>query len=102
MQSFDFELGVADLVATIGYVRGLDGCSGTVGMVGYCLGRSLAYMKACFTDTDAAGAGRQPPGDDSGRNRFAGKRSAPVDLPEARVQTVRDTREVERPAVGKV
>ena len=54
MQGFDFELGVADLAATIGHVRGLDGCSGKVGTVGYCLGGSLAFMTACFTDTDAA------------------------------------------------
>ncbi len=54
MQGFDFELGVTDLTATIGHVRGLDGCSGKVGTVGYCLGGSLAFMTACFTDTDAA------------------------------------------------
>lgn len=54
MQGFDFELGVADLAATIGHVRGLDGCSGKVGTVGYCLGGTLAYMTACFTNTDAA------------------------------------------------
>ena len=35
-------------------MRGLDGCNGNVGTVGYCLGGSLAYMTACFTDTDAA------------------------------------------------
>ncbi len=54
MQGFDFDLGVADLAATIGYVRRLDGCSGKVGTVGYCLGGSLAFMTACLTDADAA------------------------------------------------
>jgi carboxymethylenebutenolidase len=54
MQGFDFEKGIADLASTIAHVRGLDGSSGKVGTVGYCLGGSLAYMTACFTDTDGA------------------------------------------------
>lgn len=49
----DFEKGVGDIGATIAYVRGLDGCTGKVGAVGYCLGGSLAYATACFTDADA-------------------------------------------------
>ena len=54
LQGFDYDNGVADLAATIAHVRGLESCSGKVGTVGYCLGGSLAYMTACFTDTDAA------------------------------------------------
>ena len=54
LQGFDFEKGVGDIAATIGHVRGLDGCSGKVGTVGYCMGGSLAYMSACFTDADAS------------------------------------------------
>ena len=54
LQGFDFEKGVADIAATIGHVRGLGGCSGKVGTVGYCMGGSLAYMSACFTDSDAS------------------------------------------------
>ncbi len=54
LQGFDYDNGVADLATTIGHVRGLDGCSGKVGTVGYCLGGSLAYMTACFTDSDAS------------------------------------------------
>ena len=49
----DFEKGVADIAATIGHVRAMDGCTGKVGAVGYCLGGSLAYATACFTDADA-------------------------------------------------
>ncbi len=49
-----FEQGVADIQATISAVRGLDGCTGKVGAAGYCLGGSLAYATACYTDADAA------------------------------------------------
>jgi carboxymethylenebutenolidase len=49
-----FEQGVGDLAATLAHVRGMDGCSGKAGAVGYCLGGSLAYAMACFTDTDCA------------------------------------------------
>lgn len=55
----DFEKGVGDIQATIGHVRGMDGCTGKVGAVGYCLGGSLAYATACFTDSDAS-AGYYP------------------------------------------
>jgi carboxymethylenebutenolidase len=49
----DFEKGIGDIGATIAHVRALDGCTGKVGAVGYCLGGSLAYATACFTDADA-------------------------------------------------
>jgi carboxymethylenebutenolidase len=49
-----FQEGVADIQATITHVRSLDGCTGKVGAVGYCLGGSLAYATACQTDIDAA------------------------------------------------
>lgn len=55
----DFEKGVGDIQATISHVRGMDGCTGKVGAVGYCLGGSLAYATACFTDSDAS-AGYYP------------------------------------------
>jgi carboxymethylenebutenolidase len=54
LQGFDYDKGMADIAATIGHVRGMDGCSGKVGTVGYCLGGSLAFMSSCFTDTDAS------------------------------------------------
>ena len=50
----DFEKGVGDIQATISHLRGLDGCNGKVGTVGYCLGGSLAYASSCFTDTDVS------------------------------------------------
>jgi carboxymethylenebutenolidase len=49
----NFEQGVGDLIATLDHVRGIDGCSGKAGAVGYCLGGSLAYGMACFSDSDA-------------------------------------------------
>ncbi len=50
----DFEKGVADIQATITHLRGHEGCTGKVGAVGYCMGGSLAYASACFTDCDAS------------------------------------------------
>ena len=49
----NFEKGVGDIGATISHVRAMDGCTGKVGAVGYCLGGSLAFAAACFTDADA-------------------------------------------------
>ena len=49
----NFEKGVGDIGATIAHLRAMDGCTGKVGAVGYCLGGSLAYATACFTDADA-------------------------------------------------
>ncbi len=54
MNAFDFQKGVADIQATLAYVRAQPGCTGKAGAVGYCLGGSLAYGTACFTDTDAS------------------------------------------------
>lgn len=50
----NFEQGVGDLVATLNHIRGLDSCTGKAGAVGYCLGGSLAYAMACFSDSDAS------------------------------------------------
>lgn len=50
----DFEKGVGDIQATISHLRGVEGCNGKVGAVGYCMGGSLAYASACFTDCDAS------------------------------------------------
>ena len=55
----NFEKGVADLMAAMAQVRGMDGCTGKVGCVGYCLGGSLTYSMACMSDSDAS-AGYYP------------------------------------------
>ena len=51
---FDLGKGVQDLDSTIETLRGLDGCSGKVGTVGFCLGGRLAYLTATKTKADAA------------------------------------------------
>ena len=51
---FDLEKGVQDLDSTIKTLRGMDGCSGKVGAVGFCLGGRLAYLTATRTKADAA------------------------------------------------
>ena len=51
---FDLEKGVQDLDSTIETLRGMDGCSGKVGTVGFCLGGRLAYLTAPRTKADAA------------------------------------------------
>ena len=54
MTRFDVDQGVEDIGATIDQVRALDGCSGKVGAVGYCLGGRLAYLTATRTDSNAS------------------------------------------------
>jgi carboxymethylenebutenolidase len=54
MTKFDADAGVKDIQACISYLRGLDGCTGKVGAVGYCLGGLLAYLTAARTDIDAS------------------------------------------------
>jgi carboxymethylenebutenolidase len=54
MNKFDPDAGVKDIQATIAHLRGLDGCTGKVGAVGYCLGGLLAYLTAARTDVDAS------------------------------------------------
>ncbi|MEX0693152.1 MAG: dienelactone hydrolase family protein [Rhodospirillales bacterium] len=51
---FDLGKGVEDLDATIEHLRGLDGCTGKVGSVGFCLGGRLAFLTATRTNIDAA------------------------------------------------
>lgn len=51
-KGFDVGLGVIDLKATVKAVREMDGCTGKVGTLGYCLGGRLAFLMACRSDTD--------------------------------------------------
>ena len=53
MQKFDVDKGVADIGATIDHLRKVQGCSGKVGTVGYCLGGQLAFLAGTRTDSDA-------------------------------------------------
>ncbi len=51
-QGFDEAKGAEDLLATLAHLRGLDGCSGKVASVGFCLGGKLAYLMATRSDND--------------------------------------------------
>ncbi len=51
-QGFNVESGIEDLKAGVAHLRDLDGCSGKVGTVGFCLGGLLAYLMATRSDTD--------------------------------------------------
>jgi carboxymethylenebutenolidase len=52
--AFNTDTGVIDIQATIDHLRTLEGVSGKVGAVGYCLGGLLAYLTATRTDIDAS------------------------------------------------
>lgn len=51
---FDAGKGVGDLQTTLSHLREMDGCSGKVGTVGFCLGGFLAYLMAAGSDADAS------------------------------------------------
>src|SRR6202000_791296 len=55
MNRFDQDAGIRDIQNAINYLRhSVNGCTGKVGAVGYCLGGLLAYLTAARTDVDAA------------------------------------------------
>src|SRR5437764_4795946 len=54
MTKFEPDLGIGDIQASINHLRGLDGATGKIGAVGYCLGGLLAYLTAARTDADAS------------------------------------------------
>ncbi|HEV2562044.1 MAG TPA: dienelactone hydrolase family protein [Rhizomicrobium sp.] len=54
MGKFNADSGMKDIQSTITHLRGLSGCTGKVGAVGYCLGGKLAYLSATRTDSDAS------------------------------------------------
>ena len=51
---FDDANGVADLIATVDWLRKGDGASGKVGVLGYCLGGRLSYLMATRSNADCA------------------------------------------------
>ena len=50
---YDFDKGVADVVATIARARILAGASGKVGVTGYCLGGLMTFRAMAVSDADA-------------------------------------------------
>ncbi len=53
-KAFDYATGVKDMQAGISHLRRLPECNGKVGVVGFCLGGTMAYLAASRTDADAA------------------------------------------------
>jgi carboxymethylenebutenolidase len=53
MMKHDFDQGIADVEATIHWIRRQAGVA-KVGLVGFCMGGKIAYMAATRTDVDAA------------------------------------------------
>jgi carboxymethylenebutenolidase len=53
-KAFDYAIGVKDMQAGISHLRALPECNGKVGIVGFCLGGTMAYLAASRTDADAA------------------------------------------------
>ncbi len=51
-QGFDVPKGVEDLKASLAHLRGVDGCNGKAGTVGFCLGGLLVYLMAAESDAD--------------------------------------------------
>lgn len=51
-QGFNVDLGVVDLKESMEYLREIDGCTGRVGTLGFCLGGKLVYLMACRSDAD--------------------------------------------------
>ena len=49
---FDVDKGVEDLKATLAHTRQMNGVSGKVGTVGFCLGGKLAYLMATRSNAD--------------------------------------------------
>ena len=54
LQKFDIAKGVEDIQAAISHLRKVNGASGKVGALGYCLGGQLAFLAATRTDSDAS------------------------------------------------
>jgi carboxymethylenebutenolidase len=52
--AFDYALGLKDVQAVVTHLRARVECNGRVGVVGYCLGGTVAYLAAARTDADAA------------------------------------------------
>ena len=53
-RAFDYESAVVDLQAGIDALRARPECTGKVGVVGFCLGGTLAYLATARCDADAA------------------------------------------------
>ncbi len=53
-QAFNVDTGVEDAAATMQHLRGLPGCSGKVGITGFCLGGLLTFLTTARQRSDAS------------------------------------------------
>jgi carboxymethylenebutenolidase len=53
-QAYDLDRGVRDVISTIEAARTIEGGSGNVGVMGFCLGGLMAFMTAARSPVDAA------------------------------------------------
>lgn len=53
-RAFDYELGVADMNAAITTLKVMPACTGPVGVTGFCLGGTFAYLAAARSPIDMA------------------------------------------------
>ena len=55
VQRLDFGLARSDMAATLAHLRVMEGCTGRVGAVGFCLGGTLAFLAAATAKPDGRG-----------------------------------------------
>jgi carboxymethylenebutenolidase len=55
-KGFDQDKGIDDLKVSLAFLRATTGCTGKVGVTGYCLGGFLTYMMMCHSDAEAGAA----------------------------------------------
>ncbi|TXL71412.1 dienelactone hydrolase family protein [Vineibacter terrae] len=55
-KGFDQAKGIDDLKVSLAFLRATAGCTGKVGVTGYCLGGFLTYMMMCHSDAEAGAA----------------------------------------------
>lgn len=53
-QAYDFDRGVRDVAAVVAAARRIEGATGKVGVMGFCLGGLMTYLTAARTPVDAA------------------------------------------------
>lgn len=53
-KAFDYEAGVRDLTSAVASLRGMPECTGKIGVTGFCLGGTFAYLAAARCPIDAA------------------------------------------------
>jgi carboxymethylenebutenolidase len=55
VQAFDWATAGPDMTATLAHLRAMPECTGPVGVIGFCLGGTLAYLSAATSRVDGRG-----------------------------------------------